>query len=52
MKLERMTGFKPQVEFATGIQETIDWYKTHRSWWEAIRSGEFRHYYEKMYGAR
>jgi dTDP-glucose 4,6-dehydratase len=51
-KLERMTGFKPQVEFATGITETIDWYKTHRSWWEAIRSGEFRHYYEKMYGAR
>ncbi|HEX3112453.1 MAG TPA: dTDP-glucose 4,6-dehydratase, partial [Candidatus Eisenbacteria bacterium] len=49
-KLERMTGFKPQVEFATGIQETIDWYKTHRPWWEAIRSGEFRQYYEKMYG--
>ena len=51
-KLERMTGFKPQVEFATGIAETIDWYKTHRPWWEAIRSGEFRQYYEKMYGAR
>ena len=51
-KLERMTGFKPKVEFATGIAETIDWYKTHRSWWEAIRSGEFRHYYERMYGAR
>jgi len=51
-KLERMTGFKPQVEFATGIQETIDWYKTHRPWWEAIRSGEFRQYYEKMYGGR
>jgi dTDP-glucose 4,6-dehydratase len=51
-KLERMTGFKPKVEFATGIIETIDWYKTHRSWWEAIRSGEFRHYYERMYGAR
>jgi dTDP-glucose 4,6-dehydratase len=51
-KLERMTGFKPHVEFATGIAETIDWYKTHRPWWEAIRSGEFRHYYERMYGAR
>ena len=51
-KLERMTGFRPQVDFAKGIAETIDWYKTHRSWWEAIRSGEFRHYYERMYGAR
>jgi dTDP-glucose 4,6-dehydratase len=51
-KLERMTGFRPKVEFARGIGETIDWYVTHRSWWEAIRSGEFRHYYERMYGAR
>ena len=51
-KLERATGFKPAVDFARGIDETIDWYLSHRSWWEAIRSGEFRHYYERMYGAR
>jgi dTDP-glucose 4,6-dehydratase len=51
-KLERMTGFRPSVEFATGIAETINWYVSHRPWWEAIRSGEFRHYYERMYGAR
>ena len=51
-KLERMTGFSPSVEFGRGIAETIDWYVSHRAWWEAIRSGEFRHYYERMYGAR
>ena len=34
------------------IAETIEWYVSHRPWWEAIRSGEFRHYYERMYGAR
>jgi len=51
-KLERMTGFRPSVDFVRGIAETIDWYIHHRSWWEAIRSGEFRHYYERMYGAR
>jgi len=51
-KLERMTGFRPSVDFAKGITETIDWYVSHRPWWEAIRSGEFRHYYERMYGAR
>jgi dTDP-glucose 4,6-dehydratase len=51
-KLERMTGFRPSVDFRKGIAETIDWYVSHRSWWEAIRSGEFRHYYERMYGAR
>jgi len=51
-KLERMTGFRPTVEFAHGIAETIDWYVSNRPWWEAIRSGEFRNYYERMYGAR
>ena len=35
-----------------GIAETIEWYVSNRPWWEAIRSGEFRHYYERMYGAR
>jgi dTDP-glucose 4,6-dehydratase len=51
-KLERMTGFRTSVEFPQGIAETIDWYVGHRGWWEAIRSGEFRKYYEQMYGAR
>ncbi len=51
-RLERKTGFHPAVEFSRGIGETIDWYVTHREWWEAIRSGEFRKYYEQMYGTR
>ena len=51
-RLERKTGFRPSVDFARGIAETIDWYVSHRGWWEAIRSGEFRKYYEQMYGAR
>jgi dTDP-glucose 4,6-dehydratase len=51
-RLERKTGFRPAVEFSRGIAETIDWYVSHREWWEAIRSGEFRKYYEQMYGTR
>jgi dTDP-glucose 4,6-dehydratase len=51
-KLSRMTGFRPATEFARGIADTIDWYVSNRPWWEAIRSGDFRHYYERMYGAR
>ena len=51
-KLERKTGFKPSVSFEQGIARTIDWYVANRSWWEKIRSGEFRDYYERTYGAR
>lgn len=46
------TGFAPSIDFAHGIAETIDWYVANRPWWEAIRSGAFRHYYERTYGSR
>jgi dTDP-glucose 4,6-dehydratase len=51
-KLAKRTGFQPSVAFERGIAATIDWYVEHRSWWESVRSGEYRHYYERMYGAR
>ncbi len=51
-KLTMRTGWRPQVEFAQGIAQTIEWYKARRDWWEPIKSGEFRQYYERMYGQR
>ena len=51
-KLLRRTGFKPSIDFEKGIAATIDWYVENRPWWESVRSGEYRHYYERMYGAR
>jgi dTDP-glucose 4,6-dehydratase len=51
-KLAKRTGFQPSVAFERGIAATIDWYVQNRSWWESVRSGEYRHYYERMYGAR
>jgi dTDP-glucose 4,6-dehydratase len=51
-KLKKKTGFTPAIPFERGITATIDWYAQNRAWWEAVRSGEYRHYYERMYGAR
>ena len=28
------------------------WYRDHEAWWRPIKSGEFRAYYDKMYGNR
>lgn len=36
----------------TGVRKTIRWYLDNRSWWETIISGEYRNYYETMYGNR
>ena len=51
-KIERELGWKPQRDFATGLRDTIEWYRTHRGWWESIKSGAYLEYYERMYGER
>jgi dTDP-glucose 4,6-dehydratase len=51
-KLTRRTGWKPKIDFAHGIAQTIAWYQQRRDWWEPIKSGEFREYYARMYGNR
>jgi dTDP-glucose 4,6-dehydratase len=51
-RLMKRTAFRPTVSFEKGLAETIDWYVSRRDWWEPIRSGEFRHYYERTYGSR
>jgi dTDP-glucose 4,6-dehydratase len=51
-KLTRRTGWSPRHSFEQGIADTIDWYGARRDWWEPIKAGEFRAYYEKMYGQR
>jgi dTDP-glucose 4,6-dehydratase len=51
-KAEQELGWKPQVEFATGLKETIDWYRANAAWVGRIRSGEYARYYDEQYGAR
>ena len=51
-KIHRELGWLPETKFEDGIKKTIRWYLDNRSWWEEIVSGEYRLYYEKMYGRR
>jgi dTDP-glucose 4,6-dehydratase len=45
-------GWAPRVAFADGLARTVAWYLDNRSWWERVRTGEYRAYYEKNYGER
>jgi dTDP-glucose 4,6-dehydratase len=45
-------GWAPRHSFEAGLAETVEWYRMHRDWWEPIKSGEFRAYYERQYAAR
>jgi dTDP-glucose 4,6-dehydratase len=51
-KLSRLTGWSPAISFEDGIRDTVAWYQAHESWWRPIKQGEFREYYERMYGQR
>ena len=51
-KMETELGWKPIYTFDTGIPETITWYLENKEWWQNILSGEYQHYFEKMYGER
>jgi dTDP-glucose 4,6-dehydratase len=48
-KLEGL-GWEARMRFADGLAVTVDWYRENGWWWESIRSGAYREYYERHYG--
>ena len=51
-KIERELGFSRGIAFDDGLRRTVEWYSANRAWWQSIKKGEYREYYEKMYGER
>lgn len=49
-KITSRLGWRPLVDFETGIKKTLEWYLSNRAWTEGILSGDYAAYYEKMYG--
>lgn len=43
-------GWRARTRFADGLAETVAWYRENAWWWEPIRSGAYREYYERHYG--
>ena len=46
----RSLGWSPRHSFDDALAETVAWYRAQRAWWEPIKSGEYREYYETQYG--
>ena len=46
----RELGWEAQTHFTAGLERTVEWYRDNEWWWEPIRSGEYRAYYEQHYG--
>ncbi|MDF2704448.1 dTDP-glucose 4,6-dehydratase [Nonomuraea muscovyensis] len=37
-KISDELGYRPRKDFATGLAETVAWYRDHRDWWEPLVS--------------
>jgi dTDP-glucose 4,6-dehydratase len=46
----RALGWQPRVRFEQGLAETVNWYRENAWWWQPIRSGDYREYYQRQYG--
>lgn len=45
-------GWKPRWDFESGLEQTVRWYVDNHWWWEPIKSGAYRAYYEQNYADR
>ena len=49
-KITTELGWAPQYTFERGMAETVQWYLDNRDWVERVVSGDYRNYYQTMYG--
>jgi len=45
-------GWECRSNFDERLAETVAWYRERRDWWEPLKSGRYRDYYEAQYAAR
>jgi len=50
-RMRERLGWRPAHDFEAGITATIRWYLEHRAWCDRVRSGAYRSYYQRQYGA-
>lgn len=48
----RALGWAPEVDFSTGLEETVAWYRANEAWWRTLKSGDFNAYYARQYAGR
>jgi dTDP-glucose 4,6-dehydratase len=51
-KIKRELGWEPsRSAWPEALEATVSWYRDNPEWWRRVRSGAYRDYYEKQYGA-
>ena len=51
-KIKRELGWEPKRRWDEAIAETVQWYRDNKEWWQRIKSGAYRDYYDTQYANR
>lgn len=52
-RIAQELGWKPtRSAWPAALQSTVQWYRDNRTWWERVKSGAYRDYYQQQYGKR
>jgi len=49
-KAKNELEWQPQIDFAEGMGQTVQWYIDNQPWWQEIKTGKYLKYYEQQYG--
>ncbi|WP_373513914.1 dTDP-glucose 4,6-dehydratase [Persicitalea sp.] len=49
-RLKTELGWEPSLQFEEGLTKTVDWYLNNQAWLDNVTSGNYKKYYEEMYG--
>ena len=41
-KIDKDLGWTPQESFDTGLRKTVEWYLANKTWWQRVRSGQYK----------
>ena len=51
-KIKRELGWQPtRSAWPQALEQTVNWYIDNPTWWRRVKSGAYREYYQKQYGA-
>lgn len=48
-KIENDLGWRPSIDFETGLLNTVEWYLNNSEWLEKVISGDYQSYYDEQY---
>ncbi|WP_247231477.1 dTDP-glucose 4,6-dehydratase [Telluribacter sp. SYSU D00476] len=51
-KLKEELGWEPSLQFAEGLERTVEWYLTNQQWLQNVTTGNYQKYYDDMYAGR